>query len=212
MSENILDKMIKAKKDHETAQVVFFNTGAIKTEDNGSARRIYRIDNVEQIRGIETVLCDATNFFARGYEFDSINMGLDMGLIYDVNAVGEDNKVRPNAKPVDGIVRYYIGSINCFKDGNQTNKIDYGEIAPTRQGYIDFDKFISVIEGSGLDYNGPKTFDTFKEMILSGEQFDISLNADFKEKEQTVETVPEVIEEKPLEAKQPLIKKLFNRR
>ena len=44
---------------------------------------------------------------------------------------------------------------------------------------------VSELKKSGLVYLCPRTFEEFKEKILSGESFDIMLSADLEEKEKT---------------------------
>ena len=42
---------------------------------------------------------------------------------------------------------------------------------------------VAAMEENQLEFNGPRTFEEFEEAILSGETFDITVTAKFKEKD-----------------------------
>ena len=79
------------------------------------------------------------------------------------------------------IVRYRTGSMTSYTDDKQTNDTDWGRYYNC-EGYVSFKQLMSSIKKSGLAYTGPTTFEEFKQRILSGETFDITLLADLRPK------------------------------
>jgi len=178
--ENFLDRVKNAKKANEVGQVIFFNNGTVQTETNGFAEKMKDINDRVQIELLMDNLCEATASYAgRGFEMDTMDMGLLLGLVYNASDVDENNKPKVNAEPANNVVRYYNVGFNSYKDGQKTNgETDYGKYHVTYQGYVHYDKLVKVFEGSGVEFTGPKTFKEFKEAIQAGEVFDISLVAD----------------------------------
>ena len=183
MEKTLLERLKEVRKDYDVAHVCYFNDGKVRKDENYSAKRINHIDSKEQFKAIEDVLASATSSYARSYEFDTINMNLLLGLIFNQSDVDENDQVKENAQPINGVVRYYTGSVKSFSEGKQTNPIDYGEYGPGRQGYISFDKLMKFIEASGLTYVGPETFEELKEQILAGNKFPIFVSAELTQKE-----------------------------
>ena len=184
MNKPLLDKLMDAKKENDIAHVSFFNDGSIKKDENYSAQRINKINNREQFEAIEEVFYNATRSYSRNFDFDSIEVELLLGLIFDVKDIDENDNIKENAKPIEGIVRYYTGSTTSYLENNKTNTIDYSVYGVGRQGYIEFDKLIAYIKDSGLVYQGPETFNEFEEGILLGENFNIALTANLQQKEE----------------------------
>ena len=185
MKESLLDKVISAKRDYEVGQVIFYNNGQVGTETNSFAKKMDKIYDSVELEMLTSDLCSATASYARRYELDSMEVGLQLGLIYNANDVDEKRQIKPGAKPVNNIVRYYDIGFNSYLDGVQTNEHEYGEHNVTHQGYIHYDKLVEAFNGSGVEFTGPESFEEFKELILSGVPFDISLIADFKKKQQS---------------------------
>ena len=184
MGDSLLDRVMKAKKDYEIGQVIIFNTGDVRTETNQFAQKMDNIYDRVELEMIMRDFCGATGSYARDCSFDTMKMALDLGLIYRAEDLDENNKVKGNAKPVNGIVRYYEGKFDSYLDGQKTNERDYGEYHYTTQGYIHYDKLVRALSGTGVEFTGPKSFEEFKKAIQAGEIFDISLVADLKKKEQ----------------------------
>ena len=184
MDKTLFEKLQDAREQHEIAHVSFFNDGEIRSDEKYMLKLFDRANSPKEFEAIEEVFVKAAESYSRQYKFDSIEMGLILGLIFNKEDIDENNQTRENAKPIEGIVRYYTGSVKSFQDGQQTNTIDYASYAPTRQGYINFNKLISAIKRSGLSYTGPESFEEFEEQILVGEPFDITLSANFNKKEE----------------------------
>ena len=140
--------------------------------------------NPKEFDEISEVFFKATENYARHYDFDTMSMDLLLGLVFNESDVDDDNQVRENAKPYPNVVRYYTGSVKSYLDGKQTNEIDYDHFGNGRQSYIDYNLLLAAIEFNGLSFSGPATFEEFKERILAGDTFDITMSADLKQKEE----------------------------
>ena len=210
MNKTLLERMKEAKDKHGVAFIGVFNDGKVRIDENYSAERIQYADESFAFNHIDEVMYDINESFAREYKFDSVKLGLSLGLLFDGKYADENQKLSENAEPVEDIVRYYTMDASCYLDGKKTNKIDYGQIK-SRQGFINYDRLVNSAEENGLSFNGPRTFEEFKEMILQGEPFEISLGAvlsDEKEHQQAQEQ-----DEKVQQVEKPKIffKKLIGR-
>ena len=212
MEKSLLEKLVEAKHENDTALVEFFNTGKIRTDENYMLKHLNNIDSDNSFSRIETTLVDSIQSYSRHYDFDSINLDLGLGIILNAEDVIDKKRIKPNAQPIDGIVRFYTGSVQSILNGKQTNDIDFGEICHGRQGFIVFDDLMNKIKHSGLQYIGPQSFEELKSRILNDEKFTISLKASLVENAKAQEEIvtEEVIEEKPVEIKSK-IKSLFRR-
>ena len=193
MGKTILDTM----KELKNGYVSFFNDGKIRKDGGYATKRINEEANTSySISLITDVLYGATRSYADDYDFDQIDMTLPLGLIYKSSDVDENNKIKENAQPLKGIVRFYTGSITSYLNGEKTNDLDYGEYARGKQGFINYDLLINEMKENGLTYTGPETFEELKEKILSGENFNVVLSANFKEQEEVKEE-PKKLSKKP---------------
>ncbi len=184
MKESLLDKVMKAKKDYEVGQVIFYNNGKVGTETNSFAKKMENFYDRVELELLMDDFCSATASYARQYPLDTMEVGLLLGLIYSADDVDEEQHIKAGAQPVNNVVRYYDAGFTSYADGKKTNERDFGEHHVTHQGYVHYDKLVKAFEGSGVEFTGPKSFKEFKEAILSGELFDISLIAELKKKEQ----------------------------
>ena len=184
MNDSLAEKLKVAKKANETAYVSFFNDGSVGTDEYSTIDRMswYWLDDT--LSGIEYVLCSGTESFARNCSFDTIKLGLKLGLVYNKEDVDDENHVREGAKPLDGIVRCYTKNLSSYLDGEQSNEKDYYNYS--RQGFAEYKKIVSRMRKNGVEFTGPATFEEFKNAILAGEQFDASA---------TEEIVPETKKE-----------------
>ena len=184
MEKSLVDKIMEAKDGQRLAHKIFFNDGTIGTEKKWYADKVNSVNTPSEIRSIEYIMSSAAECYSRDGDFDTLNMKLRLGLIYNYEDTDENNRIWPNAKPVDNVVQYYTSTINSYLDGEQTNTFDYDAHMPTYQGYIEFDKLVANYQDGDVVYDGPQTFDEFKEKILSGEHFDISLTVKLKKQEE----------------------------
>ena len=182
MEKSAIEKLRDAKKEHEVALVSFFNNGKVRKDENYMVKHMNKPDSKHEFDGIMNVFCNITDSYARHYDFDDVKMGLEIGLIFRAEDV-QGESIKEDAQPVKGVVRYYTGKIDTFKDGKQANDIDYSEILMGRQSFVDFNGLVAQIKKSGLQYTGPETFEEFEEQILVGEPFEISLSANLNEKQ-----------------------------
>ncbi len=187
MEETLLEKLKKAKKYHGAEFICFFNNGKVREDDLINAKRIQEAKDPKTFDLISEVLYKATESYAQRYDFDSVEMDLELGLIYKARDV-EDGTIIENREPIPGIVRIYTGSITSYLDGEQTSGRDYYRYGFGKQSFITFKQLMKAIQESGLDYTGPETFEEFKEQILQGKPFDIKISANLNEKEDTKPT------------------------
>ena len=193
MDKNVLDELREAKYAYETAQVCFFNSGIVGKENNDTAKRINTDNPRDSINDIQRVLTSAIKYYSIKCDFDTISMDLDLGIIYNIDDVNEDNTIKENREPIQGIVRFYTGSIKTLLNDQKTSKFDYGETGFGAQHYIRFDTLKAYIDKSGLSYTGPQTFDELKNRIQSGEKFNVSLTANLVEKkEKQIQETPKI--------------------
>ena len=211
LEKTLLEKMQEAHKAHEIGQYVYYNTGKVDSEEKEIAKRINNSWYNTGTDDIEYVLCKGVEFYANRCEFDSFKMTLKLGLIFDPKDVNDDTSIKEDAKPVNNFVRFFTGDLYCYQNGELTNEPGKSLYEPSRQGYVNYNKLVSMFDRSGVTYNGPKSFDSFKDAILKGEKFEISVSADLtKKKEEPKEVNFE--EEKAEDKGRSFVKRIFSRR
>ena len=173
MENNIKEKLLNLRKNAEKGSVNFFNDGKVTTEDFGFMKRMMDRHNIETPSAIEDYLYSVAESYIRHFDFDEIELFLSLGLVYKVEDVEEDNTIKEGSVAYDNIVRYYTENVNSYLDENQTNDLDYYKFVCGRQGYIIYSELERRIEEDGLEFNGPKTFPEFRDLILSKELFSI---------------------------------------
>ncbi len=198
MEKTLLEQLKDARISNEPAYVSFFNNGNTRVDERIAKKRMDYYSREDTLRYFKYMFCDAAESYARKYPYDSISMGLEIGLIFDINDIDEDNKIKENAKPINGIVRIYSGDINCYLNGEKSNTDGYYGYG--KQGFADYDELVKNMKHDGLSFEGPQSFEEFKNAILSGENFDIALSANLIEEK--------VIKEEPQEEH---VKKLSKR-
>lgn len=215
MEKSFIEELREAKKEYKNVFVNYFNDGEVRTDLN------YMKDNLEQAKTknefylITEVMKETTKRYGYHYDFDTVKLNLLLGLIYDANDVDKDNNIKENAEPIDGMIRFYTEKVDCFLDGEKTNQHNSSY---SLQGFIPFNRLMKSIKETGLDYEGPQSFEELKERILNNEVFDITLTASLYKKEKKQEEVPEIeetieseVKEEPVVVKESKIKKLFRR-
>ena len=182
MGKELLDQLRDFKHAYDISHVNFFNNGTV-TEDERyyASTRIIEDNSLVSFGLIKEVLLNATKMYSRDSEFDRLDLNLLLGLVYAKSDVDEDNKIKANAKPLKDKVRFYTGSVKSFLGDEQTNTCDYYQNGINYQGYINYNKLVALAKKTGLVFTGPDSFEEFKQAILSGEVFDISLTANLQE-------------------------------
>ena len=187
MKKSVFEQLEDIKEKYLKNNVSFFNDGSIKVDEKGLVEKLSNNSFNKSFDDISSVLVDAAYSYSNSkYEFDFINMHMELGLIYDINDVDKDNNIKEGATPKEKMVRYYTGSIESYSNGEKTNIIDYGAYGMGRQGVINYDQLVNFVHENGLEFNGPQTFEEFKNAILSNELFDISIGADFQKSKKLV--------------------------
>ena len=181
MEKTLLERMQESKANHGVAFFNYMNNGDVYKDE------FYRTKNLE--------LSQET------FRYD---------LVYKAEDHDENGNLKEDAEPLNNIVRFYTADVNCYLDGEQTNTYDYGRLH-SRQSFIDYDLLVNATRNNGLIFNGPDTFEEFKEAIKSGEPFNINVEASLLPKEDTKEVVQnKVVEEVKTEEKpKSLIKKFL---
>lgn len=180
MDKTILDEVREAANKGVLTYVSFFNNGHIEEDQEYMAKSIKESRNPYESRELLRTIVRGTNLYSDSYDFDSIDMHLILGLVFNKKDLDEN---KTNAEPIKGIVRYYTGEFDALKDGEKQNP--EGRYYPSVQGVVNYNKLMKAIEKSGLDYTGPETFQEFEEQILVGEPFDIKVSANLSKEEKT---------------------------
>ena len=177
MEKTVKERIINAVKPSED-YVNFFNDGTITTDsskDYKDMRSWASSPFYNSVSMIEDYFVRKAGWLAEdNTDFDSLYMDLKLGLVVKSEDVSNENKIKPGSKPINNIVRFYTGSVQSFSEGKKTdetaNSLGY-------QGYVNYHRLVSAMEREGLVFNGPRSFKEFKELILSGETFDVGISA-----------------------------------
>ena len=212
LDKTLLEELKDASISHELSYVEFYNNGKVRHEEQSANNRMSRYDQDETFRRIKYVFTDGAQTYASKCSYDSITLGLEVGLVYNKNDVDCDYNIKENAEPLNGLVHCYTGNITSYLNGEQSNEREYYHY--NIQGFINYDTLVSRMEKEGIDFVGPVNFEDFKDSILSHEPFNISLNANLKMKEKVnEETIEEPVVEEPVkEEPKKLVKKSFFKR
>ncbi|MBR3210821.1 MAG: hypothetical protein IKF71_02655 [Bacilli bacterium] len=186
MSNIFLEKLEELKRDREPAHICYFNNGNVMTSNNATAKRISSADDPKEYNAIEGVLLNVATIFSDMGNFDSFNMDMYLGLVFNVEDI--NGKINHDSKHIPEIVRYYTGRIKATENGEPVKDKDFSKYGYGRQGYINYNKLVEAVKSSGLEFNGPQTFEEFEEFILTGEPFDVSITANLKPQKQENET------------------------
>ena len=206
MGKSLLEELQAASVSNDEAYVEFYNNGEVRTEKHRADKRMTKYQLEDTISTIKYVFSSGAETFARECSYNKITLGLEIGLLFNKEDVDENNKIKENAKPMENIVHCYTGDITSYLDDEKSNERDYNNYHI--QGFVDYDVLVNTMQENGLIFDGPENFVDFKEQILSGENFDISLVADLKAKEEVKE---ESIVEAVKEPKKLVRKPLFGR-
>lgn len=186
VKETLLERMKNSKDDYSIVYKYIFNDGTTSTDKKYESKRIENAKRSDAFDLIGATLCAINDSYARYYSFDTLNINLKLGLVFYDKNIEKHEKIELEAEPIKDIVHYYTTEAYCYLNGEKVTERELGSMH-SRQGYIKYDTLIRSVEKNGLIFNGPKTFEEFKEQILTGEPFDISLTACFLEKEESKE-------------------------
>lgn len=176
--ETLLEKLQNSKDQHGIIYVNVCNDGSIKKDKLYETTMLKYANEKDAFKSISEFIYDANESYAREIDYDTLNTNILLGLIFSSNDMDENCKLKDNAEPIEGVVRYITDSTACYLDGEKIKTIDWGKLR-LHKGYINYDILVNSIANNGLTFNGPKTFKEFKEKILVGEPFEISISANF---------------------------------
>lgn len=205
MDKTILQELREARTSNEDAYIIFYNNGESTVEKRWCEQKMGEYELEYSIRRIGMHLKDIAECFAKDYSYDTIAIGIDMGLIYNKADVIEDNKIPENKEPLKDIVRFSTKRPECFLNDEKTNTYEYNGY--DKIGFVNYNTFVKEMKKNGLDYDGPETFEELKNKILTGENFDINLVASLTDTKDNV--VVEDIKEEP---KKLIKRSLFRRK
>lgn len=200
MDMGIKQEILNIKNKTPKGIVNFYNDGSVSRDDENIVENLdlisyfgYHIKNL--------YLEAAKSYVNRGYDFDTIELDLKMGLIYNEYDVNDDNTIKEGKQPMKNCVRIYTGRVKSYLDDEQTNTSDYYDYGMGYQNVAFYNSFIRDLERYDFEFIGPKTYEEFKEKILNGETFDVKVSLSLKEENER----DSEINVKP-------IKKLFRRK
>ena len=190
MDKSILDKIRDARNDHIVTNINLFNDGSIKEDEYFMAKKVNSISLWEN-EFILDILTDNASRLSREYNYDSLSMKMLIGLIFKKEDFDENNHLKNNAEPLNNYVRYYTDYVKCYLDGKQQNEDfdpekDRFIYLPSRQGFTRYNDFVRYVKKSGLSFVGPENFKEFKELILSNQTFDISVDVNLEKENKLV--------------------------
>ena len=185
----LLDRMQESKDQHGIAFINVFNDGLVGTDKKYSTIMIKYANDKSAFENIDKYIYEVNESYSRECDYDTLNFELSLGLLFSGKDADENHKLKEDAKPIDGIVRYYSRHSSCYLNDERIKTIDWGDIRAI-SGFINYDILVKSAEENGLVFNGPKTFEKFKEHILVGKPFDISLTACLIPKEKIDEKQP----------------------
>ena len=201
--KTLLEELKEASVSNEKAYVSYFNNGLVRTDNKIETERMSNFYQEDFIRTIKFLFRDAAEYYARQNPYDNISMNLELGLVYNKEDVDDDNNIKENAKPIKDVVRCYTSGVTSFLNGEKANEHDY---VYDRKGFINYNDFVSKMKKDGISFEGPETFNDFKDAILAGETFDISIYADLKQKDKKQEEA-QVKEEPKKLVRKPIFKR-----
>ena len=211
LEKSFLEELKEASVSNEPAYVEFFNNKKVRRETKRANDRMtpYYLDDT--IGTIKYVFRTGAQTYASNCSYDKIDLGLEIGLMYNAEDVDENDQIKENAKPLDGIVHCYTGNLTSYLNGEQSNERNY--YTYSIQGFVKYDRLVSTMKKNGIDFVGPEKFEDFQKAVLAGEPFDISLVADInKDKKQEEDKTQEATKDAPRRlAKIPFFRKKKNK-
>lgn len=178
----LLDKMKESKEKHGIALIGRFNDGTTSFYQKWQTTTMKYANDEDQFDSLGKYIYGVNESYSRECDYDTLDFDMTLGLLFSGKELDENQKLKDDAEPINGIVCYHSSKSTCYLDGEEVKTIDWGIIKAT-DGFINYDLFVKSVEENGLVLNGPKTFEEFKEYILVGEPFNITISASLNPKE-----------------------------
>ena len=194
MDQTLLEKLQDARKSQEVTYMSVFNNGK-RVEDKYSAKdKMTKYYLTDMISDVNYSFVSTARHLAQKSDYDTVAMFLEMGLVFPKSELGENDQILVKSEPLKGVARCFTGTVVSYLDGKEAHT--YSDGIYSRDGFVDYDKFVKAMQENGVGFTGPETFEEFERRILSGEKFDVALFADLKpKKEETVKVVSPVTQE-----------------
>lgn len=196
LKEKLIDRLKAVRNEGESGYAFLDNKGNIEFGKNDEYKRIKTADESISFDKLSEELEEITRKYSKKCYFDRLVVNLKLGLIFNSNDLEEKGRnretdqliyhVKENRKPIQGIVYYYVNDIDCYLGNEKTNPSKYTDsfhMLPI-DGYINYNLLMSAIQANGLSITEIGSFESFKRKIMNGEIFDITMVADFREKEE----------------------------
>lgn len=175
LKSSLKEELIKAKKELEKSYVIFYSDGKVRKEVAKDINDRLNSSN-DQFFWIEEQFKDACSYYGRRHEFDSLNMGLILGVLFDGDDVNPDETIKEGAHPVNDLVHFYTGEIDSYLDGDKTNTEDFSKYHYQSQSFLRFSHLLSEAKKNGIKYDGPESFDELVASVKSRQENDINLS------------------------------------
>ena len=183
MDKSLRNKLMKIKNEKGQSCVNFFNDGSVSRDDYENTKKMEWAKSDAYFSDIESQFVNIVVEHTRNTDFDSIDMHMLMGLVFNKDDVDEENVIKENAKPINNMVRYRVGNIDSVLDGEQTDITYLNRYSFGKEGYLRYNEFVRTMRRAGINFIGPRNFNEFKEASMSNEAFDICLIAQLMEKQ-----------------------------
>ena len=180
MGDSLLERMNEAKHEYEVAFVSFFGD-CTRTDDYYMMNNFNNASKKDAFNAIENTLCQFARYYSIHEKYNSLDLDLSLGIVYNKEDVNEDNTLKENAEPIPNVVRVYTEDSRCYQNRDKVegklNSMFYGS-----QCFITFDNLLERINDEGLIYYGPDSYEEVKEAILSGEKVTATISANLNQK------------------------------
>ena len=184
MERTIGEKIVDLKRENEIGFIVFYNDG---TKESIPYKEIGEMEDTGVFIGsikLGRIFLDTAKENNRFWNFNQMNMDIKLGLVYKKEDVFPDYRLKPNAKPVDEIVSYYINNIRLAYNGVKGKTVSHKKIGYGNSGYLNYESTIKNLKEEGISFDGPESFNEFANRITNGEIFDVNYYFDFVEKKE----------------------------
>lgn len=181
MESKLLKELAEIRDSLDPVLVYFMNNGNVIAKDSYSLNLLNNFSNERSAEWIKDLFKKAAGMYVYSGKFNRLITTIDMGLVYYKDDVDDKNHIIGHAKPINNIVYFNASKIDSYLDNKQTNKYNYCEHY-LANGFVNYNEFPELMDKEGLMVSAPKTFNDFRDAVLSGEKFDITVEADLREK------------------------------
>ena len=103
----LIDKMQESKRQHGIALINVFNDGLIGTDKEYATVMMKYANDKDAFDYIGKYMYEVNEAYSRECDYDTLNFQISLGLLFSGKDADENQKLKKDAQPIDGIVRYY---------------------------------------------------------------------------------------------------------